>query len=147
MREEPRARVYGISWSSLPPLLGYSRYTLVLLRPPYAGARHTTSFSDNCKSRISTQLFWRRSAHRGHFREELLDEVAARQLGADRACYASRDALVCRGVVSARFPARRAYFFISTSSPSAHARATAKFPCSSPGILSQPPFVMTLVRS
>ena len=25
-----------------------------------------------------------------------LDEVAARQLGADRACYASRDALVCR---------------------------------------------------
>jgi hypothetical protein len=51
------------------------------------------------------------------------------------------------GVVSARFPARRAYFFMSTSSPSAHARATAKFPCSSPGILSQPPFVMTLVRS
>src|SRR2546425_7547643 len=29
------------------------------------------------------------------------------------------------GGVSARLPARRAYFFISTSSPSAHARATA----------------------
>ena len=31
--------------------------TLVRLRPLYAGARYTTSFSDNFKSRISTQLF------------------------------------------------------------------------------------------
>jgi hypothetical protein len=30
---------------------------MVLLRPPYAGAKYTTSFSDNFKSRISTQLF------------------------------------------------------------------------------------------
>ena len=29
---------------------------MVLLRPPYAGARYITSFSDNFKSRISTQL-------------------------------------------------------------------------------------------
>jgi len=29
----------------------------VLLRPPYAGAKYTTSFSDNSKSSISTQLF------------------------------------------------------------------------------------------
>jgi hypothetical protein len=31
--------------------------TLVLLRPSYAGAKYTTSFSDNANSRISTQLF------------------------------------------------------------------------------------------
>ena len=30
---------------------------MVLLRLPYAGAKYTTSFSDNFKSRISTQLF------------------------------------------------------------------------------------------
>src|SRR5262249_34352117 len=30
--------------------------TLVLVRHPYAGANYTTSFSDNSKSRISTQL-------------------------------------------------------------------------------------------
>jgi hypothetical protein len=30
---------------------------MVLLRPPYAGAKYTTSFSDNAKSRISSQLF------------------------------------------------------------------------------------------
>jgi len=29
----------------------------VLLRPPYAGAKYTTSFSDNSKNSISTQLF------------------------------------------------------------------------------------------
>jgi hypothetical protein len=46
-----------------------ARCTKVLLQPPYAGAKYTASFSDNSKSRISTQLFWRRSAHRGHFRE------------------------------------------------------------------------------
>ena len=50
------------------------------------------------------------------------------------------------GVVSARLPARRAYFFISTSSPSAHARATVEPAFSSPGILSQPPFSMKVLR-
>jgi len=30
---------------------------MVLLQPPYAGAKYTTSFSDNAKSRISSQLF------------------------------------------------------------------------------------------
>ena len=37
--------------------IGEYRYTIVLLRPPYAGAEYTTSFSDNFKSRIFTQLF------------------------------------------------------------------------------------------
>src|SRR5712691_318993 len=31
--------------------------TMVLPRPQYAGAKYTTSFSDNFKCRISTQLF------------------------------------------------------------------------------------------
>jgi hypothetical protein len=39
---------------SASPLFGCP---LVLLRPPYTGAKYTTSFSDNFKSRISTQLF------------------------------------------------------------------------------------------
>ena len=41
---------------------------MVLLRPPYAGVKYTTSFSDNFKSRISTQLFWKRSTHPGPIR-------------------------------------------------------------------------------
>ena len=42
--------------------------------------------------------------------------------------------------------ARLAYFFISTSSPSAQARATRWPALSSPGILSQPPFSMKVLR-
>ena len=37
--------------------IGEYRYTIVLLRLPYAGAEYTTSFSDNFKSKIFTQLF------------------------------------------------------------------------------------------
>jgi len=33
------------------------RCTRMLWRPPYAGAKYTTSFADNAKSRISSQLF------------------------------------------------------------------------------------------
>ena len=46
----------GISWNNASSTR-IGSCTLVLLRPPYAGANYTTSFSDNAKSSIFTQLF------------------------------------------------------------------------------------------
>jgi hypothetical protein len=57
-----------------------------------------------------------------------------------------RCGLVTSTLDDPRLLAGRAYCFISTSSPSAQARATLQSAFSSPGILSQPPFSMKVVR-
>ena len=79
--------------------------------------------------------------------EQIFTELALHTQLEENVFYPAYDEMTGKNGTQLVADSRHAYFFMSTSSPSAHARATAKFPCSSPGILSQPPFVMTFVRS